>query len=77
MTISHLRFGPGVIRSSYLVRQANFVGVHQFQFVDKLDVLELAAPGAVVLLKCSHARETVWDLPRETASRSRRRMQVS
>jgi pyruvate-ferredoxin/flavodoxin oxidoreductase len=66
MTISHLRFGPGVIRSSYLVRQANFVGVHQFQFVDKLDVLELAAPGAVVLLNAPHARETVWNrLPRE------------
>ncbi len=66
MTISHLRFGPGVIRSSYLVRSANFVGVHQFAFVDKLDVLELAAPGAVVLLNAPYARETVWDrLPRE------------
>ncbi|MDP1823224.1 MAG: pyruvate:ferredoxin (flavodoxin) oxidoreductase [Archangium sp.] len=66
MTISHLRFGPGPIRSSYLVRQANFVGVHQFQFVDKLDVLELAAPGAVVLLNAPYAQEAVWDrLPRE------------
>lgn len=66
MTISHLRFGPGPIRSSYLVQSANFVGVHQFQFVDRLDVLSLAAPGAVVLLNAPYAKEAVWDrLPRE------------
>jgi pyruvate-ferredoxin/flavodoxin oxidoreductase len=66
MTISHLRFGPGPIRSSYLVQSANFVGVHQFQFGDRLDVLSLAAPGAVVLLNAPYAKDTVWDrLPRE------------
>ncbi len=66
MTISHLRFGPGPIRSSYLVQSANFIGVHQFQFVDRLDVLALAAPGAVVLINAPYAKETVWDrLPRE------------
>jgi pyruvate-ferredoxin/flavodoxin oxidoreductase len=66
MTISHLRFGPGPIRSAYLVQEANFVGVHQFQFVDRLDVLDLAAPGAVVLLNAPFPKEDVWDrLPRE------------
>ncbi len=66
MTISHLRFGPGPIRSSYLVKQAGFVGVHQFQLIDRMDVLELAAPGAVVLINAPYAPEQLWDrLPRE------------
>ena len=66
MTISHLRFGPGPIRSSYLVKQAGFVGVHQFQLIDRLDVLELAAPGAVVLINAPYPPEQLWDkLPRE------------
>ena len=49
-TVSHLRFGPRPIRSAYLVKQAGFVACHQFEFVDKVDVLEPAAPGAVFLL---------------------------
>ena len=66
MTISHLRFGPGPIRSSYLVKQAGFVGVHQFQLIDRLDVLELAAPGAVVLINAPYPADQLWDqLPRE------------
>jgi len=66
MTISHLRFGPGPIRSSYLIKQANFIGIHQFQFVDRMDVLQLAAPGAVVLLNAPYPPEEVWKhLPRE------------
>jgi len=60
MTISHLRFGPGPIRSSYLIKRANFVGIHQFQFVDKLDMLEVAAPGAIVLLNAPYPRDEVW-----------------
>ena len=66
VTISHLRFGPGPIRSSYLIRRANFVACHQFGFLDRYDVLEVAAPGAVFLLNASHPPEAVWAaLPRE------------
>jgi pyruvate-ferredoxin/flavodoxin oxidoreductase len=66
ITISHLRFGPRPIRSSYLVRQASFVGCHQFSFLEKFDVLEYAAPGAVFLLNAPYAPDQVWDhLPRE------------
>jgi pyruvate-ferredoxin/flavodoxin oxidoreductase len=66
VTISHLRFGPRPLRSSYLVKQAGFVGCHQFSFLDKFDVLEYAAPGAVFLLNSPYSKETVWDhLPRE------------
>jgi pyruvate-ferredoxin/flavodoxin oxidoreductase len=66
VTISHLRFGPRPIRSTYLVRKARFVGCHQFGFLDRLDVLEAAAPKAIVLLNSPYRPEEVWDrLPRE------------
>ena len=66
ITVSHVRFGPRPLRSSYLVRQASFVGCHQFSFLDKFDVLEYAAPGAVFLLNSPWSKEQVWDhLPRE------------
>jgi pyruvate-ferredoxin/flavodoxin oxidoreductase len=66
VTISHLRFGPRPIRSAYLIQKASFVGCHQFGFLDRYDVLEYAAPGAVVLLNAPHPPEEVWArLPRE------------
>lgn len=66
ITVSHLRFGPRPIRSAYLVDRAGFVACHQFEFVDKIDMLEAAAPGAVFLLNSPHPADAVWDhLPRE------------
>ena len=66
VTISHLRFGPRPIRSSYLIRKASFVACHQFVFLDRYDVLEYAAPDAVFLLNSLHGPEAVWNhLPRE------------
>src|SRR5262249_17769605 len=66
VTVSHLRFGPRPIRSPYLVRSANFVGCHQFSFLEKLDVLEVARPGGVFLLNAPYGPDEVWDrLPRE------------
>jgi len=65
-TISHLRFGPRPIRSSYLIRQAGFVACHQFQFLERFDMLAYAAPGGVFLLNAPYPKEAVWDLlPRE------------
>ena len=69
MTTSHLRFGPRPIRSTYLIGsgQANFVACHQFSFLERLDVLEVAAPGATFLLNSPFGPETVWErLPVET-----------
>jgi pyruvate-ferredoxin/flavodoxin oxidoreductase len=60
-TVSHLRFGPQPIRAPYLVRQASFVGCHQFGLLDRAEVLERAAPGATLLLNCPHPPEEVWD----------------
>jgi pyruvate-ferredoxin/flavodoxin oxidoreductase len=64
-TVSHVRFGPDPIRSSYLIQAANFIGCHQFNFVEKTDVLEKAAPGATFLLNSPHGKDEVWNkLPR-------------
>ncbi len=64
-TVSHLRFGPEPIRSTYLVRQAQFVGCHQFGFIEKIDVLGVAAHGATLLLNSPYGPREVWDhLPR-------------
>jgi pyruvate-ferredoxin/flavodoxin oxidoreductase len=66
ITISHLRTSTRPIRSAYLVDRAGFVACHQFEFVDKIDVLEHAAPGAAFLLNAPFAASEVWDhLPRE------------
>ena len=50
ITTSHLRFGPKPIRSSYLITKANFVACHQFSFLERIDMLKLAEPGATFLL---------------------------
>jgi pyruvate-ferredoxin/flavodoxin oxidoreductase len=66
ITVSHLRFSPRPIHSAYLVDRARFVACHQFEFIDKIDVLEYAAPNAVFLLNASGDAESVWaHLPRE------------
>jgi pyruvate-ferredoxin/flavodoxin oxidoreductase len=65
VTVSHLRFGPRPIRSSYLIDRASFVACHQFSLLDRLDVLKPAESGATFLLNCPYAAEQVWDrLPR-------------
>ncbi len=65
MTISHLRFGSKPIRSSYLIEKASFVACHQFSFLERVDVLHLAEPGAVFLLNSPFGPAEVWEhLPR-------------
>jgi pyruvate-ferredoxin/flavodoxin oxidoreductase len=60
-TVSHLRFGPEPIQAPYLVTRADFVGCHQFRFLDRVDVLGRAAPGAALLINCRHPADAVWD----------------
>ena len=65
MTISHLRFGPKPIHSTYLISRANFIACHQAALMEKLDVLKYAEPGAVFLLNSPDGADEVWDkLPR-------------
>jgi pyruvate-ferredoxin/flavodoxin oxidoreductase len=64
-TVSHLRFGPTPIHAPYLIAEANFVACHQFVFLERQDVLRVAAPGATVLLNAPYPAEQVWaHLPR-------------
>jgi pyruvate-ferredoxin/flavodoxin oxidoreductase len=64
-TTSYLRFGPRPIRSTYLIQRAHFVACHQFQFVEQIDMLREAKPGAVFLLNSPFGPADVWDrLPR-------------
>jgi pyruvate-ferredoxin/flavodoxin oxidoreductase len=65
VTVSHLRFGPHPIRSSYLITKANFVACHQFQFLERMDVLSAAEPGGTFLLNAPFGPDEVWQhLPR-------------
>ncbi|MEA3289317.1 MAG: pyruvate:ferredoxin (flavodoxin) oxidoreductase, partial [Campylobacterota bacterium] len=61
MTTSHLRFGPKPIKSTYLIQKANFVGVHQGVFLEKLDLLDIAKDGAVFLLNTPYSKDEIWD----------------
>ena len=65
LTTSHLRFGPEPIRSTYLISRANFIACHQFEFLEKTDVLAAAEPGAIFLLNSPYGPNDVWQhLPR-------------
>ncbi len=59
-TISHLRFGPRIIRSSYLISEANFVACHQWQFLEKFDMLSYAKDGATFLINSPFGKDEVW-----------------
>jgi pyruvate-ferredoxin/flavodoxin oxidoreductase len=66
VTVSHLRFGPQPIRSTYLVTRANFVACHQPGFLERYDMLTPLAPGGTFLLNTPYGPEEVWEhLPRQ------------
>ena len=66
MTISHLRFGPEKIHSTYLITKANFIAVHSFVFLEFMHILENADKGATFLLNSPYQRDEVWEkLPRD------------
>src|SRR6201988_5128176 len=65
MTVSHLRFGPKPIRSTYLVSKANFVACHQWIFLERYDMLNALVPGGTFLLNSPISADEIWDhLPR-------------
>ena len=61
ITVSHLRFGPRPIRSTYLVTAANFLACHAFVFLEKYDMLRSLVPGGVFLLNSPYGPQEVWD----------------
>ncbi len=68
-TVSHLRFGPKALKSSYLIARANFIACHQQFFLEKMDMLSDAMEGATFLLNTKISKEEVWDSLPEKAQR--------
>jgi pyruvate-ferredoxin/flavodoxin oxidoreductase len=65
MTVSHLRFGPDPIRSTYLVTKANFVACHQPVFLEHYDMLKDCINGGTFLLNTPYGPGKIWfHLPR-------------
>jgi len=66
VTVSHLRFGPRPIKSTYLVRKAQFVACHQWSFLEKYDLLKHLKKGGTFLLNSIYGPDKTWDqLPKE------------
>ncbi|WP_242117245.1 pyruvate:ferredoxin (flavodoxin) oxidoreductase [Aestuariivivens sediminicola] len=60
-TVSHLRFGPDPIYSTYLIHKANFVACHQYNFIHKYDLLNHVKKGGTFLLNSPYDKHTIWD----------------
>jgi len=60
-TISHLRFGPDPIHSAYLIEEADFIACHQFNFLERIDILKYARDGSTFLLNAPFPPDQVWD----------------
>ncbi|MEW6128577.1 MAG: pyruvate:ferredoxin (flavodoxin) oxidoreductase [Acidobacteriota bacterium] len=64
VTVSHLRFGPEPIRSTYLITQSNFVACHQPIFLERYDMLSALVEGGTFLLNTPYSKEQIWhELP--------------
>ena len=65
-TVSHLRFGKNPINAPYLIKKADFVACHKYNFIHKTEMLSRAKDGATFLLNSPYGPKEVWDqLPRE------------
>lgn len=58
LTISHLRFGPDEIKSTYLIEQADFIGCHNAAYLHQYDLVKGLKKGGIFLLN------TTWDKER-------------
>ena len=56
VTMSHLRFGKKPIKSTYLIRKADFVACHNPSYVNKYNMVQELVDGGTFLLNCS------WDM---------------
>jgi len=59
-TVSHLRFGPDPVRAPYLITRADFIACHQFNFTEKVEMLNFIKPGGTFLLNSPYPKELVW-----------------
>ncbi|KAB2641916.1 MAG: pyruvate:ferredoxin (flavodoxin) oxidoreductase [Verrucomicrobia bacterium] len=61
MTVSHLRFGPAPIRSTYLIGSAEFVACHRFDLLQQINVLDYTKASGIFLLNSPGDPNAVWD----------------
>ena len=52
LTISHLRFGQSPIRSSYMIKRADFAACHNPVYLHKYDMVQEIRDGGIFLLNC-------------------------
>jgi len=60
VTVSHLRFGSQLIRSTYLISKANFVACHQWEFIEKFPILQDIVPGGIFLVNSPYENDEIW-----------------
>lgn len=66
LTVSHLRVGEQPLQSAYLIEEADFIGCHQWQFVDKYRMAERLKSGGIFLLNTPYSEAEIWQrLPSE------------
>ena len=64
VTMSHLRFGKNPIKSTYLIRRANFVACHKPEYIRKYNMVQELVDGGTFLLNCPwNAEELEKHLP--------------
>ncbi|MFA6571034.1 MAG: pyruvate:ferredoxin (flavodoxin) oxidoreductase [Bacteroidota bacterium] len=61
LTVSHLRFGPKPICSTYLIHKANFIACHQTVFLEQYDMLKNIAKGGTFLVNAPWSKDELWD----------------
>ena len=59
-TVSHVRVSPRPIHSTYLIDEADFVAVHQFDLAGSTPAFEIAGQGATVLLNSPYGPDRTW-----------------
>jgi pyruvate-ferredoxin/flavodoxin oxidoreductase len=65
-TISHLRFGPDPIYSSYLIDKADFIASHQYKFIKKYNMVADLKHGGTFLLNAPYSKDEIWNhLPKK------------
>lgn len=60
-TVSHLRFGENQIHATNLIRKANFIACHAFEFLRSQDILKYAEKDATFLLNSPYSKDEIWD----------------
>ena len=59
VTMSHLRFGDKPIKSTYLIKRANFVACHNPSYMTKFNMVQELVDGGTFLLNCTWSKDEV------------------